>query len=87
MRPGPITSTCFPPEGADGYCTIETFDPENRRATLEITRCRTDSGRTEFNAEVSRVESIHAKEKDIGSTVVRLMDPWELEIDRKEIAS
>ncbi len=75
-----------PHGGPDGCCTVETFDPSDRRGTLEILRCTSESGDTEFDLEVARVETLHAAEKDAGSTVVRLMDPSLLELKRRQIS-
>lgn len=48
---------------------VETFVPGNRRSTLELIRCRTEDGTTEFAAEVKRIEKIRAEYGEDWETV------------------
>lgn len=80
-----ITSQCFPPD-SDGYMTVESFDPSDRRSSLEVIRCRSESGKSEFREEVARIRALRAKDPEMGTTVVRLMQNGEFEEEREEIA-
>lgn len=70
--PGPITTTCHPPESAeDGYMEVETFSPGIRNSFEKI-RCQSFTGVAEFQAEVRRVLDLRAKAEHWEPVVVRL---------------
>lgn len=84
MRPGPITSTCFPAY-ADPTYTVESFVPGRYRETVERERVTDGLEHAAFRAECARVERIRATSPDFEPCVVRLLN-GDLEEQRKEIA-